>query len=121
MYSTLGDRPCSLANLCAAKYVIVVAVVFSPRTNEANRVNSTVMERDLRITGRLRGQSGNPEPPKGFEVSNPWRVRMSSLFFLVPRANSVTDRETDVLKLILLCQHCHAVFAHTHLSPSNEV
>ncbi|KAL2215861.1 hypothetical protein M432DRAFT_642256 [Thermoascus aurantiacus ATCC 26904] len=56
------------------RYVIVVAVVFSPRTNEANRVNSTVMERDLRITGRLRGQSGNPEPPKGFEVSNPWRI-----------------------------------------------
>lgn len=33
-----------------------------------------MMERDLRITGRLRGQSGNPEPPKGFEVSNPWRI-----------------------------------------------
>ncbi|KAL2005765.1 hypothetical protein VTN00DRAFT_10258 [Thermoascus crustaceus] len=34
----------------------------------------TVMERDLRITGKLRGQSGNAEAPKGFEVSNAWRL-----------------------------------------------
>ncbi|RAQ64082.1 hypothetical protein COH20_000668 [Aspergillus flavus] len=34
----------------------------------------TVMERDLRITGTLRGQSGNAEAPKGFELSNPWKL-----------------------------------------------
>lgn len=33
-----------------------------------------MMERDLRITGSLRGQSGNAEAPKGFEVNNPWKV-----------------------------------------------
>ncbi|KAE8397407.1 hypothetical protein BDV37DRAFT_265678 [Aspergillus pseudonomiae] len=33
-----------------------------------------MMERDLRITGSLRGQSGNAEAPKGFELSNPWKV-----------------------------------------------
>jgi len=33
-----------------------------------------MMERDLRITGRLRGQSSNAVAPKGFEVSNPWKV-----------------------------------------------
>lgn len=36
-----------------------------------------VMERDLRITGTIRGQSGNAVAPKGFEVSNPWKVRLS--------------------------------------------
>ncbi|KKK18595.1 hypothetical protein ARAM_005269 [Aspergillus rambellii] len=33
-----------------------------------------MMERDLRITGSLRGQSTNPEAPKGFELSNPWKL-----------------------------------------------
>ncbi|KAB8216532.1 hypothetical protein BDV33DRAFT_153619 [Aspergillus novoparasiticus] len=33
-----------------------------------------MMERDLRITGTLRGQSGNAEAPKGFELSNPWKL-----------------------------------------------
>ncbi|KAL3411173.1 hypothetical protein V8F44DRAFT_495565 [Aspergillus fumigatus] len=33
-----------------------------------------MMERDLRITGTLRGQSGNAVAPKGFDVSNPWKV-----------------------------------------------
>ncbi|KNG82141.1 hypothetical protein ANOM_009656, partial [Aspergillus nomiae NRRL 13137] len=33
-----------------------------------------MMERDLRITGSLRGQSGNAEAPKGFELSNPWKL-----------------------------------------------
>ncbi|KAF9888096.1 hypothetical protein FE257_009232 [Aspergillus nanangensis] len=33
-----------------------------------------LMERDLRITGSLRGQSSNAEAPKGFEVSNPWKL-----------------------------------------------
>ncbi|RDK46994.1 hypothetical protein M752DRAFT_272770 [Aspergillus phoenicis ATCC 13157] len=30
--------------------------------------------RDLRITGTKRGQSSNPEAPKGFELSNPWKI-----------------------------------------------
>jgi len=34
-----------------------------------------VMERDLRLTGSLRGQSSNPVAPVGFELSNPWKVR----------------------------------------------
>ncbi|KAE8133410.1 hypothetical protein BDV38DRAFT_186079 [Aspergillus pseudotamarii] len=33
-----------------------------------------MMERDLRITGTLRGQSSNAEAPKGFELSNPWKL-----------------------------------------------
>ncbi|KAL4821754.1 hypothetical protein BDW67DRAFT_2414 [Aspergillus spinulosporus] len=33
-----------------------------------------MMERDLRLTGSLRGQSTNPEAPKGFELNNPWKV-----------------------------------------------
>ncbi|KAJ6008196.1 hypothetical protein N7540_012172 [Penicillium herquei] len=34
----------------------------------------SVMERDLRITGSMRGQSSNHIAPKGFEVSNPWKL-----------------------------------------------
>ncbi|OJJ40639.1 hypothetical protein ASPWEDRAFT_224020 [Aspergillus wentii DTO 134E9] len=33
-----------------------------------------MMERDQRITGAFRAQSGNAEAPKGFEVSNPWKL-----------------------------------------------
>ncbi|KAL4942522.1 hypothetical protein BDV06DRAFT_222113 [Aspergillus oleicola] len=39
-----------------------------------NRRFAIVMERDLRLTGSLRGQSTNPEAPKGFELSNPWKL-----------------------------------------------
>lgn len=33
-----------------------------------------VMNRDLRLTGFLRGQTDRVEAPPGFELSNPWRV-----------------------------------------------
>ncbi|KAI2790556.1 hypothetical protein POX_d06076 [Penicillium oxalicum] len=33
-----------------------------------------MMERDLRITGSLRGQSSNHQAPPGFDVSKPWKV-----------------------------------------------
>ncbi|RWQ93395.1 hypothetical protein C8Q69DRAFT_509340 [Paecilomyces variotii] len=33
-----------------------------------------LQERDFRITGSLRAQSGVAEAPKGFEVSNPWKL-----------------------------------------------
>ncbi|OJJ59464.1 hypothetical protein ASPSYDRAFT_43815 [Aspergillus sydowii CBS 593.65] len=39
-----------------------------------NNQSCEVMERDLRLTGSLRGQSTNPEAPKGFEINNPWKV-----------------------------------------------
>lgn len=59
-----------------------------------------VMERDLRITGTERGQSSNHQAPKGFDVSNPWKV------WTTTRARNSCDsrvliqstgRETDVL------------------------
>jgi hypothetical protein len=33
-----------------------------------------MMDRDLRLTGSERGQSSNHVAPKGFDVSNPWKV-----------------------------------------------
>lgn len=33
-----------------------------------------VMNRDMRLTGRLRGQTDNAVAPVGFELNNPWRV-----------------------------------------------
>ncbi|KAH8428311.1 NADH dehydrogenase [ubiquinone] 1 alpha subcomplex subunit 1 [Aspergillus melleus] len=33
-----------------------------------------MMERDLRLTGTMRGQSSNEVAPKGFELSNPWKL-----------------------------------------------
>ncbi|TVY24783.1 hypothetical protein LHYA1_G006841 [Lachnellula hyalina] len=34
----------------------------------------TVMDRDRRLTGFLRGQTDNPTAPPGFELNNPWRL-----------------------------------------------
>jgi len=36
------------------------------------------MERDRRLTGFMRGQTDKAEAPAGFELNNPWRVRMQS-------------------------------------------
>ncbi|EAS36169.1 uncharacterized protein CIMG_01523 [Coccidioides immitis RS] len=33
-----------------------------------------MMERDLRLTGSLRGQTDNPIAPRGFELNNPWKL-----------------------------------------------
>ncbi|CAI4215432.1 unnamed protein product [Parascedosporium putredinis] len=33
-----------------------------------------VMERDMRLTGSLRGQTDNPVAPPGFEYNNPWKL-----------------------------------------------
>ncbi|PNS16415.1 hypothetical protein CAC42_149 [Sphaceloma murrayae] len=33
-----------------------------------------MMERDLRLTGYLRGQSDNVKAPAGFELSNRWKL-----------------------------------------------
>jgi hypothetical protein len=40
--------------------------------------NVLVMERDRQLTGFLRGQSDKPIAPDGFELSNPWKVCLSS-------------------------------------------
>lgn len=34
------------------------------------------MNRDMRLTGSLRGQTDSPLAPFGFELNNPWRVRI---------------------------------------------
>ena len=36
----------------------------------------TVMDRDRRLTGYLRGQTDNVKAPPGFELNNPWRVSL---------------------------------------------
>ncbi|KAI5361960.1 Putative NADH dehydrogenase [ubiquinone] (complex I), alpha subcomplex subunit 1 [Septoria linicola] len=33
-----------------------------------------MMDRDRRLTGFVRGQTDNVKAPKGFELSNPWRL-----------------------------------------------
>lgn len=59
---------------------------------------STVMERDLRITGSLRGQSSNHQAPKGFEVSHPWKVRKTFVNISSgSNADDIPGRETDLL------------------------
>jgi len=40
-----------------------------------NADRNTVMDRDRRLTGYLRGQTDSPDAPPGFELNNPWRVR----------------------------------------------
>ena len=61
-----------------AKYVFAREIVQAWRIHwrwaPANRFESTVMDRDRRLTGFLRGQTDNVNAPAGFELSNPWRV-----------------------------------------------
>ena len=40
------------------------------------------MNRDLRLTGDLRGQTDKHEAPPGFELNNPWRVRRTLTLLL---------------------------------------
>jgi len=46
--------------------------------SDNDRVNiltlRTVMDRDRRLTGSLRGQTDNAIAPPGYELNNPWRV-----------------------------------------------
>ncbi|CCT70091.1 uncharacterized protein FFUJ_06030 [Fusarium fujikuroi IMI 58289] len=46
------------------------------RPDDSSRVltNWTVMDRDRRLTGTLRGQTDKPEAPLGFELNNPWKL-----------------------------------------------
>ncbi|KFX86037.1 hypothetical protein O988_09797 [Pseudogymnoascus sp. VKM F-3808] len=38
------------------------------------RAMQNVMDRDRRLTGFLRGQTGSAIAPPGFELNNPWRL-----------------------------------------------
>ncbi|SPN97435.1 uncharacterized protein DNG_00949 [Cephalotrichum gorgonifer] len=45
-----------------------------PRYSVDHWDKKLVMERDMRLTGSLRGQTDAPEAPIGFELNNPWRM-----------------------------------------------
>ncbi|KAK4927949.1 hypothetical protein LTR66_016258 [Elasticomyces elasticus] len=44
-----------------------------------DRWDRQMIERDMRITGKMRGQSDVVEAPLGFEVSNQWKVNMAAM------------------------------------------
>jgi hypothetical protein len=72
------------------------------------------MERDLRITGTMRGQSSNHLAPPGFDVSKPWKVwtKRTRQFIETERdcANPIDpDREADFLDQKL--QHLFLYYA----------
>ncbi|PQE33908.1 small secreted protein [Rutstroemia sp. NJR-2017a WRK4] len=74
-------------------------------TNAAKLFNAdlkTVMDRDRRLTGYLRGQTDNPSAPLGFELNNPWRVRLAiPIIILKSRA-----REENYLSfLVPMCTY----------------
>lgn len=50
----------------------------------------TVMDRDRRLTGWLRGQVDRPIAPAGFEYSNGWRVRQFLLLTSSPLSTRLT-------------------------------
>ena len=60
----------TLANAPLAKYETTAM------TSCEILIRLPVMERDRRLTGFVRGQTDKPEAPKGFELNNPWRVRI---------------------------------------------
>jgi len=55
----------------------------------ANTFFPTVMERDRRLTGYLRGQTDRVDAPAGFEVSNPWKVSHRLTYTSLPKASAV--------------------------------
>jgi len=50
-----------------------MTLIFRIQRNTDYRI---VMDRDRRLTGYLRGQTDNAVAPAGFELNNPWRVRI---------------------------------------------
>lgn len=59
---------------------------------------STVMERDLRITGTMRGQSSNHLAPPGFDVSKPWKVWTRGLAYPLQYNDSVLINSIQIEK-----------------------
>ena len=49
---------------------------FTMTSSMLSTYKTSVMERDRRLTGFMRGQTDKPAAPPGFELNNPWRVRM---------------------------------------------
>ncbi|TVY36111.1 hypothetical protein LSUB1_G005154 [Lachnellula subtilissima] len=60
----------------------------------------TVMDRDRRLTGFLRGQTDNPTAPPGFELNNPWRVGFPTQIELL--LEKITDLLLAVGEALLL-------------------
>lgn len=56
------------------------------------------MDRDMRLTGVFRAQSGNAEAPLGFELNNPWKVRHEIATIHIFILNAVTDGGPNVVK-----------------------
>ncbi|KAL4908163.1 hypothetical protein BDW74DRAFT_174856 [Aspergillus multicolor] len=54
-------------------FYLISTARFSARLAR-NALADISLAKDLRLTGTLRGQSTNPEAPKGFELNNPWKV-----------------------------------------------
>ncbi|KAJ5605636.1 hypothetical protein N7510_008417, partial [Penicillium lagena] len=76
---------------------VSLPLLAAQNTNHAT-TRLTVMERDLRITGSLRGQSSNHQAPKGFEVSHPWKVRKTFVDLGGgSNADDIPGREADLL------------------------
>lgn len=69
-----------------------------------------VMDRDRRLTGFLRGQTDNVRAPKGFELSNPWRV--SSVGFLPYVINALVESNDSLEFRDGFRSHCRS-FAST--------
>jgi hypothetical protein len=61
---------------------VIPPIHISPNSSNLN----TVMDRDRRLTRYLRGQVDNPAAPAGFELNNPWRVRIPCLDFIKPQS-----------------------------------
>ncbi|KAL3488750.1 hypothetical protein BJX62DRAFT_170494 [Aspergillus germanicus] len=71
------------------------------------------MERDLRLTGSLRGQSTNVEAPKGFELSNPWKVSYHDHYTaILPPLRKLTASIGRKTHLLDLCLIFVSIFAH---------
>jgi hypothetical protein len=91
---SLYIRYLSLTDSAAAKYDARQMTSY-PHTD-----HGTVLERDRRLTGFMRGQTDKPEAPAGFELNNPWRVRRS-VTLRCQDADTLPGRGTVLLDCIL--------------------
>ena len=63
----------------------VPTLIYCSKVNSASAIlsydayYSPVMDRDMRLTGKRRGQTDNVQAPKGFELSSAWKVCSLSL------------------------------------------
>lgn len=82
LYGSMGQTEYADPSLTSAPSNLSKSMHFTACCPMRTDGVAIVMERDRRLTGYLRGQTDEPDAPPGFELNNPWKVRLSSSWLL---------------------------------------